>query len=151
MRIILTADVAKLGESGDIVEVKDGYARNYLIPQNLAIVATKGAEKQIRELRRAQERRRIRDLEHAKEVKQQLADLGVVPMTAKVTQKSGKLFGSINPSDVVTAVRQAGGPSLDKRSVTLGGHIKKLGKHSVSVRLHPDVTADIRVEVAPQS
>jgi large subunit ribosomal protein L9 len=147
MKIILTADVTGLGESGDTVEVKDGYARNLLLPRGLAIVATKGAQKQVETIRRAQEARRVRNLEHARELKQQLQGLGAVKLTAKVS-KRGKLFGSITAADVVAAVRKAGGPNLDKRAVDLGGHIKSLGKHAVDVRLHPDIKASVEVVVA---
>ncbi|RCW47077.1 LSU ribosomal protein L9P [Halopolyspora algeriensis] len=150
MKIILTADVSGLGSSGDIVEVRDGYARNYLLPRNLAIVATKGAEKQVHAIRRAQENRRVRDLEHARELKEQLQNLESVQLSKKVSKK-GKLFGSISESDVVSAVRQAGGPALDKRAVDLKGHIKSLGKHSVSVRLHPDVQASFDLEIRSAS
>lgn len=146
MKIILTTDVAGLGESGDIVDVKDGYARNYLLPRELAIIATKGAQKQVETLRRTQEARRVRNLEHARELKQQLQDLGAVTLTAKVSNQ-GKLFGSITTADIVAAVRKAGGPSLDKRSVDLRGHIKTLGKQVVDVRLHPDVKVAVSVNV----
>ncbi|MDR7302174.1 50S ribosomal protein L9 [Haloactinomyces albus] len=148
MKIILTADVSGLGSSGDIVEVRDGHARNLLFPRGLAIAATKGAEKQVHAIRRAQENRRVRDLEHARELKEQLQGIGSVALPKKVSKK-GKLFGSITESDVVAAVRKAGGPSLDKRTVNLQGHIKSLGKHAVSVRLHPDVDASLDVEVTP--
>ncbi|GAA0506912.1 50S ribosomal protein L9 [Saccharopolyspora subtropica] len=147
MKIILTADVSGLGESGDIVDVKDGYARNYLLPRGLAIVATKGAQKQIETIRRVQEARRVRNLEHARELRQQLLDLGPVTLTAKVSPQ-GKLFGSVTTGDIVAAVRKAGGPNLDKRMVSLRGHIKSLGKHVVDVQLHPDVTAAVSVRVA---
>ena len=147
MKIILTADVSGLGESGDIVEVKDGYARNLLLPRGLAIVATKGAQKQVETIRRTQEARRVRNLEHAQELKAQLQELGPVVLTAKVSGQ-GKLFGSITAADVVAAVRKAGGPNLDKRSVDLRGHIKALGKHGVDVRLHPDVKASLNVQVS---
>ncbi len=150
MKIILTADVTGLGESGDIVEVKDGYARNLLLPRGLAIVATKGAQKQVETIRRVQESRRVRNLEHAQELKQQLQGLGSVTLGAKVSAQ-GKLFGSITAADVVAAVRKAGGPNLDKRSVDLRGHIKSLGKHSVDVRLHPDVKTQLNVEVSAAS
>jgi large subunit ribosomal protein L9 len=147
MKIILTADVTGLGESGDIVEVKDGYGRNYLLPRSMAIVATRGAQKQIATIRRAQDARRIRNLEHAKELRQLLEGLGPVRLTAKVSNQ-GKLFGSITAADVVSAVRKAGGPNLDKRAVDMGGHIKSVGKHAVEVRLHPEVKVSLRVQVA---
>ncbi|SDP80545.1 large subunit ribosomal protein L9 [Actinopolyspora xinjiangensis] len=150
MKIILTSDVSGLGSSGDIVEVRDGYARNYLLPQNMAILATKGAQKQVETIRRSQENRRVRDLEHARKLQEELQNLGLVRLSKKVSKK-GKLFGSITESDVVSAVRSAGGPSLDKRSVELKGNVKSLGKMAVGVRLHPDVYASMHVEVTPGS
>ncbi|MFF5985806.1 50S ribosomal protein L9 [Prauserella flavalba] len=146
-KIILTTDVANLGGPGDIVEVKDGYARNYLLPRGYAITATKGAEKNVQTIRRAQESRRIRDLDHAKEVKATLEGLGAIQLSAKAAEGSKKLFGSVTTADIVGAIKAAGGPLLDKRTIELGEHIKTLGKHSVSARLHPDVTADVRIEV----
>ncbi|QFZ23880.1 50S ribosomal protein L9 [Saccharothrix syringae] len=148
MKLILTADVTGLGGPGDIVEVKDGYGRNYLLPRGLAILATKGAAKQVEVIRRAQETRRVRDLDHAKELKASLEGLGAVTLKAKAASGSKKLFGSVTSADVVSAVRAAGGPVLDKRSVELSGHIKTVGKHSVNVRLHPEVTVSLPVEVS---
>jgi len=149
MKLILTTDVSGLGGPGDIVEVKDGYGRNYLLPRGLAIVATRGAEKQVATIRRAQEARRIRDLDHAREVKANIEGLGSVRLKAKSAAGSGKLFGSVTTADVVAALKAAGGPTLDRRSIELPGHIKTVGKHSVSVRLHPEVTVAFNVEVTP--
>ncbi|ASO23137.1 large subunit ribosomal protein L9 [Actinoalloteichus hoggarensis] len=149
MKLILTADVSGLGGPGDIVEVKDGYGRNFLVPRGLAILATRGAEKQVATIRRSQEGRRIRDLDHAKEIKSSLEGLGAVRHQVRASQDSGKLFGSVTTADVVTAVKAAGGPLLDKRAIQLPGHIKKTGKHPVSVRLHPEVTVSFNLEVAP--
>ncbi|GAA3023110.1 large subunit ribosomal protein L9 [Actinokineospora globicatena] len=148
MKLILTTDVSGLGGPGDLVEVKDGYGRNYLLPRGFAILATKGAEKQVQVIRRAQENSRIRNLDHAKEVKAALSALGTIPLKAKAAAGSGKLFGSITTADIVAAVKAAGGPVLDKRAVEVAGHIKTVGKHSVSVRLHPDVNAAFTVNVA---
>jgi large subunit ribosomal protein L9 len=148
MKLILTADVSGLGGPGDIVEVKDGYGRNFLLPRGLAITATRGAEKQVATIRRAQEGRRVRDLDHAKEIKAVIEGLGNVKLPAKAAGgSSGKLFGSVTTADIVAAVKSAGGPSLDKRAVELKGHIKTLGKHSVNVRLHPDVSVAFNLEV----
>lgn len=147
MKIILTADAPNLGGPGELVEVKDGYARNYLLPRGLAIMATKGAEKQVATIRRAQQTRQIRDLDHAREVAGTLSGLGAVPVKAKAGKSGGKLFGSVTTSDVVDAVRSAGGPVLDKRAVDLGGHIKSTGSYVVTVRLHPDVSVSVPVEV----
>ncbi len=147
MKIILTADVPQLGGPGDLVQVKDGYARNYLLPRHLAIVATKGAEKQVATIRRAQQARQIRDLDHAREVAGALSGLRTVSVTAKAARSGGKLFGSVTVADVVDAVRSAGGPLLDKRSVDLGGHIKSAGTYHATVRLHPEISVTLPFEV----
>jgi large subunit ribosomal protein L9 len=146
-KIILTTDVANLGGPGDVVEVKDGYARNFLFPRGYAIPATKGAEKNVESIRRAQESRRIRDLDHAREVKANLEGLGTVQLTAKAAEGSKKLFGSITGADVVGAIKSAGGPLLDRRVIELRDHIKTVGKHQVTARLHPDVQVEVRLEV----
>ena len=147
MKIILTADVPQLGGPGDLVQVKDGYARNYLLPRRLAIVATKGAEKQVATIRRAQQGRQIRDLDHAREIAGALSRLGTVLVTAKAARSGGKLFGSVTVADVVAAVRSAGGPPLDKRAVDLGEHIKTAGTYQATVRLHPEVSVVIPLQV----
>jgi large subunit ribosomal protein L9 len=146
MKLILTADVPNLGAPGEIVEVKDGYGRNYLLPRKMAIVATRGAEKQVAAITRAQKSRQIRDLGHAKEVAGSLGDLKIV-IKAKAAGDSGRLFGSVTAADVVEAVRAAGGPPLDKRAVEVSSQIKTVGSHPVTVRLHPDVTTELSVNV----
>ena len=146
MKLILTADVTGLGGPGDIVEVKDGYGRNYLLPRSLAIVATRGAEKQVAAIKRAQKARQIRDLGHAKEVAAQLGGL-TVTVKKKAAGDSGRLFGSVTANDIVEAVRSAGGPALDRRAVEVPGHIKTVGTHEVAVRLHPEVTTGLDVSV----
>ena len=147
MKLILTAAVDKLGVPGDIVEVKAGYGRNYLLPRGLAIVATRGAEKQIEGIRRAQEAREIRDLDHAREVKAKLDALENVSVAVKASE-TGKLFGSVTAADVADAVRKASGQAIDKRAVQLAaGQIKALGKHTVDIALHPQITAHVSVEV----
>ena len=146
MKLILTDEVDKLGSPGDIVEVRDGYGRNFLLPQGKAIVATRGAEKQIGGIRRARLSREIRSNEHAKEVKAALEALSVT-IPARTTADGSKLFGSIGNTDVVAAIRSAGGPALDRHSVDVGGHIKTVGSHPVTVRLHPGVVANFRVTV----
>ncbi|WP_219418819.1 50S ribosomal protein L9 [Pseudonocardia nigra] len=146
MKLILTADVPNLGAPGDIVEVKDGYGRNYLLPRSMAIVATRGAEKQVAAIQRAQRARQVRDLGHAKEIAGQLGAL-TVTVKAKAAGDSGRLFGSVTSADVVDAVRAAGGPALDRRAVDVPGQIKTVGTHAVTVRLHPEVTTDLNVAV----
>ncbi|GAA4842614.1 50S ribosomal protein L9 [Actinomycetospora corticicola] len=147
MKLILTADVANLGGPGDLVDVKDGYGRNFLLPRGLAIVATRGAMKQVETIRRTQEGKRIRDLDHAREIAGEIQGLGKVTVAAKSAGEGGKLFGSISAADIVSAVKSAGGPNLDKRLVEISGHIKSTGSHSVHVRLHPDVRVELPLAV----
>jgi large subunit ribosomal protein L9 len=146
VKLILTGDVPNLGAPGDIVEVKDGYGRNYLLPRGLAVVATRGAEKQVDAIRRARKSREIRDLGHAREVATQLGNLAVT-VKAKAAGDSGRLFGSVTSADVVDAVRAAGGPALDRRAVDMPSQIKTVGQYPVTVRLHPEVTTDLEVAV----
>ena len=145
MKLILTQEVSGLGAPGDIVEVKDGYGRNYLIPRSLAIPATRGAEKQIEQIKRAREVRNVRDLGHAKEIKGQLEKLAVT--LAARSGEGGRLFGSVTASDVAGAVKAAGGPDIDRRRIELPGHIKAVGSHKVTVKIHPEVDATISLDV----
>jgi len=145
MKLILTQDVDGLGAPGDVVEVAAGYGRNYLVPQGLAIQATRGAEKQIATIRRAREVREVRDLGHAREIQGQLSGL-TVRLPAR-SGTGGRLFGSITSADVVDAVQQAGGPKLDRRLITIASPIKSLGSHTVTVKVHPEVEASVRLEV----
>jgi large subunit ribosomal protein L9 len=147
MKIILTQEVSGLGSPGDVVEVKDGFGRNYLLPQGFAIPWTKGAEKQISLIKRARSTREIRDLGHANEVRTQLESLKV-NLSARAGE-GGRLFGSVTPAEVVAAVRSAGGPELDRRRVELPGHIKSIGNYQVQVKLHPEVTAKFSLNVVP--
>ena len=145
MKLILNQDVAGLGAPGDVVEVKDGYGRNYLVPRGYAQRWTKGADKQIATIRRAREVREVRDLGHANEIKGQLAGLKV-RLPAR-SGEGGRLFGSVTTADVVAAVSAAGGPQLDRRLVQVTAPIKALGQHTVTVKVHPEVEATLTLEV----
>ncbi len=145
MKLILTQEVAGLGAPGDVVEVKDGYGRNYLVPRGFGIRWTKGGEKQISQIRRARDARTVRDLGHAKQIKGELEALKVTLATR--AGESGRLFGSVTPADIVDAVKRAGGPQLDKRRVEVDSPIKTVGAHRVIVRVHPDVHATLTVDV----
>ncbi len=148
MKLILTTEVEHLGVAGDAVEVKDGYGRNYLLPRGMAIVATRGAERQAEEIRRSQELKSVKGLEHANELKAAIEGLGAVELAVKTAGDSGKLFGSVTAADVVAAIKKAGGPNLDKRTVSLPkAHIKAVGTHPVAVRLHPDIDASVSLNV----
>jgi large subunit ribosomal protein L9 len=124
MKLILTAPVDKLGVPGDVVEVKDGYGRNFLVPRGFAIRWTRGAEKQIDGIKRSRAAREIRGLDHA-----------------------GRLFGAVTAGDVAAAIKKAGGPSIDKRAVQISKPIKTVGLHTVGIKLHDAVTAHVRVVV----
>lgn len=145
MKLILTQEVSNLGSPGDVVDVKGGYGRNYLLPRGLAIRWSRGAEKQVASIRRAREAREIRDLDQARETADQLESLRVrVPMR---TGETGRLFGSVTPNTIASAVAESGGPAIDKRRIQVRDPIKTLGLHQATVRVHPDVVATLEVEV----
>ena len=145
MKLILTQEVTGLGAPGDVVEVAGGYGRNYLVPRGLAMRWTRGAEKQIEVIQRARSAREIRGLGDAREAAGRLASLQVrLPARAG---SGGRLFGSVSPADIAAAVKAAGGPELDRRRIEIKNPIRTVGAHQVSVRLHPDVTATLDVEV----
>ena len=145
MKLILTREVVGLGLAGDIVEVADGYGRNYLVPRGSAITWTRGAEKQIAQIKRARDAREIRDLGHAQEIKADLEKLSVA-LEARAGRDGG-LFGSVTAADVAAAVKNAGGPLLDRKRIRIDDHIKTTGSHTVTVDLHPDVIASVPVDV----
>jgi large subunit ribosomal protein L9 len=144
-KVILTNEVSGLGEAGDIVDVKDGYARNYLLPRKLATRWTKGGEKEIQAMRRARRSRALATAEDAAAARERLAALRVVvPARAG---SSGRLFGTVTTADIAAAVSAAGGPKLDKRKIELGAHIKTVGEYTVSVRLHEAIQAKLAITV----
>jgi len=144
-KIILQQEVTGLGSAGDIVEVKDGYARNYLIPRGDAIRWTRGAESQVASIKAARAARAVRDEAHAAELK---GKLEAAPVTVKVRAgKDGRLFGAVTVSDVAAAVAETTGESVDKRAIALGNPIKSLGAHQVSVKLHDEVSATVALNV----
>ena len=145
MKLILTNEVTGLGAPGDVVEVAGGYGRNYLVPRGLAMPWTRGAEKQIQLIKRARAARDIRGLDDAKEAAKRLAALTVRLDVRAGAQ--GRLFGSVSASDIADAVHKAGGPELDRRRIEISTPIRTIGTHQVTVRLHPEVTATLDVEV----
>ena len=146
MKLILTQEVSGLGAAGDIVEVKDGYGRNFLLPRGFAISWTRGGEKQVTQIKRARKVREVRDRDHANEIKQSLESMViVVPAKAGAT---GKLFGSITTADIASAVKAAGDISIDKRKVHLAGAIKTVGNHHATVDVHPGVSANAQFVVS---
>jgi large subunit ribosomal protein L9 len=145
MKLILTQEVGGLGAPGDVVDVASGYGRNYLIPRGFAMLWTRGAEKQIELIQRARSAREVRGVEDAKVIAGELEELHV--RMRRRAGGSGRLFGSVGPADIAAAVREAGGPVLDRRRIEVRDPIKTLGSHQVRVRLHPEVTAWIDIDI----
>ena len=145
MKIILTQEVRNIGAPGDVVDVADGYARNYLIPRGVALRATKGTLKQVDTIRRTREIREIRSLEQAQQIAQQLGSLKI-RVQAKAGE-GGRLFGQVTPAQIAEAVAKAGGPKIDKKRLHLDEPVKSLGAHRAHLRLHPEVEAEIEIEV----
>lgn len=144
-KLILTNEVTGLGSAGDVVEVKNGYARNYLIPQGFAVAWSRGGEKQVASIRAARETRAIHDHEEAVSLKNSL-ESNTVKLSVKAGNE-GRLFGSVKPADVADAVKAAGLGELDKRKIQITSSIKSVGEHEATVRLRDDVTAVITLQV----
>ncbi len=146
MKLILTQEVSGLGAPGDIVEVKDGYGRNFLIPRGFAIRWTKGGEKTILSIKTARSSREVRDLDKAQEIKAKLEAAAInVPVRAG---EGGRLFGAVTVSDIAAAVAAAGA-EVDKRKILVGNPIKSLGAHQVTVKVADEVDAIVNLNVVP--
>ena len=145
MRVLLRDDVAGVGRRGDIVKVASGFARNFLLPEGRAIVASDGIEGQAERMRRGRDLQEARDRQAA-EAQSALLAGAVIPMTARAAA-GGRLFGSIGPGDVADAIQAAKGVEVDRRHVVLPEHIKETGSFDVTVELFSDVTAVLTVEV----
>src|ERR1700676_4964036 len=139
MKLILTQEVGGLGAPGDVVDVAAGYGRNYLLPRGVALSSTRGGEKHGELSERARGARDIRSVEDAQSVAGQLQRLTV--WVKRRAGSNGRLFGSVGSSDIATALREAGGPQIDRRTIVVPDPIKSAGAYRVQIRLHPDVTA----------
>ena len=148
MKLILTREVKGLGHAGDIVTVKDGYGRNFLIPAGSAIAWSKGGESQIEGLRRARAAREIRDTEHANQVKNTL-ESGEITLKARAGNE-GQLFGSVTTKEIALAIKAKTGVDIDRHKITTKGQIKKVGKYNVKVALHSHVVADLAIVVVAE-
>jgi large subunit ribosomal protein L9 len=146
MKLILTQEVTGLGAPGDVVEVKDGYARNYLVPRGFGIRWTKGGEKTIQSIKAARSSRAVRDLDHAQAVKAKLEG-STFDLPVRAGQ-GGRLFGAVTVSDIAAAITGAGA-EVDKRKIVLGNPIKSLGSHQVTVKVHDEVDATVNLNVVP--
>lgn len=145
MKVILANDVEKLGRKGDVVTVADGYARNYLVPKGLALVATKGSLRQAEMMTRARREKEQRDKEAAAA---RVASLGASPVYISARAgEEGRLFGSVTKSDVARAIQEQLGEDVDRHLVRLDDPIRSLGTHQIEVHLHEEVNALVTVEV----
>jgi len=147
MKLILTQEVTGLGAPGDVVEVKDGYGRNFLVPRGAAIRWTRGGEKTIESIKKARTARAVRDHDSAETIK---AKLEASPVQVKVRAgEAGRLFGAVTVTDIAAALSSASGQDVDKRTIAVGNPIKALGAHEVTVRLHDEVSATVSLNVIP--
>jgi large subunit ribosomal protein L9 len=146
MKLILTQEVSGLGSPGDIVDVKDGYGRNFLVPRGFAIRWTKGGERTVESIKAARSTREVRDLDHAQEVKAKLEGTTFnLPVRAG---EGGRLFGAVTVGDIASAITEAGA-EVDKRKIIVGNPIKSLGTHQVTVKVHDDLDATVNLNVVP--
>lgn len=147
MKLILTQEVDGLGAPGDVVEVKDGYGRNYLIPRNVAVRWTRGGQKQVDSIKAARASRSVRDHDHAGQIKAKL-EANAVDVKVRAGA-NGRLFGTVTLGDLAGALSEVSGESVDKRTIVVTNPIKSLGAHTVSVKLHDDVSATVSLNVIP--
>ncbi|WP_347042849.1 50S ribosomal protein L9 [Brachybacterium nesterenkovii] len=144
-KLILTSEVSGLGTAGDIVEVKDGYARNYLLPRSLATPWTKGGQRQLDQIRSARSKRSIESLEEAQALRDLLQSKPVV--VSERAGENGRLFGAVSTKDVAEGVKAVFDKDIDRRAVEFAAPVRALGEHKATVRLHEDVVANLLLQV----
>ncbi len=147
MKVVLTRDLEGLGFFGDVVEVKRGFANNYLIPRGYALPATEGNLKHVQEILKQKSRKLEREKKKAQELAKKLKD--VVALVKKPVGEAGKLFGSVTASDVVNALKEQG-IEIDRKNVVFPHAIKQVGLYTITIRLHKDVSVDIKLDVKPE-
>ncbi|AOZ73378.1 50S ribosomal protein L9 [Boudabousia tangfeifanii] len=145
MKLILTHDVEHLGAAGDVVEVKDGYGRNYLVPRKLAVKWTKGAGAQLEQMAAARRKREIASIDDARAVRDTLNDAQL--RIARKATEAGRLFGAVSTAEIADAVKEQLGQTIDRRKVVVASPIKAIGHYQVTVNLHSDVTANLKIQV----
>ena len=144
-KVILTNEVSGLGSAGDVVEVKNGYARNYLLPRGFAVLWTKGGEKQVAQIRAAREARALATIEEAQAMKARLQE-NPIKLAVKAGV-GGRLFGAVKTADVAAAVAAAGLGEIDKRKVAFFAPIRSTGNFEATVKLHSDLVATLKLQV----
>ncbi|ADH61923.1 ribosomal protein L9 [Thermoanaerobacter mathranii subsp. mathranii str. A3] len=147
MKVILVKDVKNIGKAGEIVNVSDGYGRNYLLPRGLAIEATESNIKVLNEKKKAEEKKRQQELEEAKKLAQDLSNISLV-LKVKAGE-NGKLFGSVTSKDVEKALKEKGF-DIDKKKISFDESIKTTGTYYVDIKLYQGVTAKMKVDVVAE-
>lgn len=147
IKVILTKDVSELGKKGDVVNVADGYARNYLVPRSMAVKASSGAMRQAETMRDARVESENRALEEADRVKTALEGTKVV--IAARAGDEGKLYGSIGSAEIADAILKFAGVDLDRKTIEIDEAIRSIGLHEVNIRNHPDVEFTVSLDVVP--
>ena len=147
MKLILMQEVDGLGAAGDVVEVKDGYGRNYLVPRGLALRWTRGGEKTVESIKKARSSRAVRDQDHAEQIKSKL-EAQAVPVQVRAGT-GGRLFGAVTTAEIAGALADVSGEPVDKRTIVVTQPIKSLGSHQVSIKLHDEVSATVDLNVIP--
>lgn len=147
-KLILTHEVDRLGQPGDVVDVKDGYARNFLIPRGYATRWTKGAQKQIDQMAAARRKRDIASVEEAQSLRDKLEE-ATLTITVR-TGNSGRLFGAVTAADIAQAAQEQTGEAVDRRKVMVANPIKSIGTYRVEIRLHSDVSVMTTVDVVAE-
>ena len=147
-KLILTQEVTGLGAAGDVVEVKNGYARNYLLPRGYALTWSKGGEKDVERIRAARQAREIATVEEAQQIAEKLQSQPVKIVVK--TGENGRLFGTVGAAHVAEGVEAAGLGSIDKRTVEIPERIKATGNYTATVKLHADVTATVDLLVVAE-
>lgn len=145
MKVILTHEVSNLGAAGDVVDVKPGYARNFLFRRSLATPWTKGGQKQVEAIAKGRQVREVKSLADAQHIKGSLESTTVTVVAH--AGATGRLFGAVSTSDIAEAVKAGGGPTLDRRKIEMTNPIKSVGSHQARVRLHPEVQATLTLDV----
>ena len=147
MKLILTQEVTGLGSAGDVVDVRNGYGRNFLMPRGVAIRWTRGGERQAESIKQARSSRAVRDHDHAEEIRTKLE---AEPVNIQVRAgEGGRLFGAVTVTEIADAVAEKTGQQVDKRTIAVEHPIKSLGHHEVTVRLHDEVSATVALNVVP--
>jgi large subunit ribosomal protein L9 len=144
-KVILTNEVSGLGSAGDVVEVKNGYARNYLLPRGFAVLWSKGGEKQVAQIKAARVARALATVEEAQDLKDRL-QANPIRLAVKAGV-GGRLFGAVKTGDVAAAVAAAGLGEIDKRKVAFFSPIRSTGNYEATVKLHSDLTATLKLQV----